>query len=284
MFLLLCPAVGIAGSPTLGTTHRASGPPAVLPGDRDGWWDEPPDLNGWAMTSEIISALGVETETANDFYSSSSTTIYEAVWWGEYYIGEGEPNVTAFNLRFYADAGGVPGSLMAEYLEIYPDGDDRSRAGPRGTGLRVPCVRVGQCRRGIILVLGSSVRPCVPAAMGSSLRGAGDRLPSYVSFRVLLGTRTGLRVSKSGVSPWTRVSGSIQLLRFPERAASPICIASPSCQGIAFNSGGHARGPGAPVTRILARPFRWHAVSPMGTASHCLRLPVIKEGDHRASV
>ncbi len=108
ILVVLCPAVGIAGSPTLGTTHRGSGPPAVLLGDRDGWWDEPPDLNGEPMSSEIISVFGLETELANDFYSSAPTTIYEVVWWGEYVQEEGEPNVSAFNLRFYDDAGGVP--------------------------------------------------------------------------------------------------------------------------------------------------------------------------------
>ena len=59
--------IGIAGPPTLGPTHRASGPPAVLLGDRDGWWDEPPDLNGTAMTSEIISMYGVETRNRKRF-------------------------------------------------------------------------------------------------------------------------------------------------------------------------------------------------------------------------
>ena len=75
MFAMLCPAIGIAGSPTLGTTHRASGPPAVLLGDRDGWWDEPPDLNGVVMSSEIIAIYGLEDEVANDFYSPAPTTI-----------------------------------------------------------------------------------------------------------------------------------------------------------------------------------------------------------------
>jgi len=118
MFLLLCPvpATGTPDRPTLGPAHRGSGPPTVLPGARDAWWDEPPDLNGLAMTSEIISEFRYESETANDFYSSASVTILEAVWWGEYYSG-GEPDVSAFNLRFYDDSDGTPGSLIAEYLE-----------------------------------------------------------------------------------------------------------------------------------------------------------------------
>ncbi len=121
IFVMLCPAVGIAGLPTLGTTHRGSGPPAVLLGDRDGWWDEPPDFNGEVLDSEIIGVFGLETEVANDFYSTSPTTIFEAVWWGEYYNNDGTgPNVSAFNLRFYDDAGGVPSSIVAEYLESVP--------------------------------------------------------------------------------------------------------------------------------------------------------------------
>ena len=98
-----------------------------------GWWDEPPDLNGIAMTSEIISYLLLETETANDFYSSAPTTIYEALWWGGYFNWyEGDPNVIAFNLRFYADAGGVPGSLIAEYPEAIPTETIALGQGPEG--------------------------------------------------------------------------------------------------------------------------------------------------------
>ena len=124
MFLLLCPVpvTGAADRPTLTPAHRGSGPPAVLRGAKDAWWDEPPDLNGEVMSSEIISAFGLETEVANDFSSSSPTTIFEAVWWGEHmeYTQGGEPDVTAFNLRFYDDAGGVPGSIVSEYLESIP--------------------------------------------------------------------------------------------------------------------------------------------------------------------
>ncbi len=132
IFVMLCPAVGIAGPPTLGLAHRGSGPPAVMLGDRDGWWDEPPDLNGSALMSEINAVYGTETEVANDFYSSAQTTILEAVWWGVYENGEGEPNVTAFNLRFYSDAGGVPGSIVAEYLESTPTWTIDVGQGPEG--------------------------------------------------------------------------------------------------------------------------------------------------------
>ena len=132
MLLLLCPGIGIAGSPTLALTHPGSGPPAVLPGDRDAWWDEPPDLSGWWMDSEIITVVGLESETANDFYSSEPTTIYEAVWWGEYFNSPGDPTVSAFNLRFYDDAGGVPGSIVAEYLETAPTDTFAIGQGPEG--------------------------------------------------------------------------------------------------------------------------------------------------------
>ncbi len=133
IFVMLCPAIGLAGTPTLGPTHRASGPPVALPGDREGWWDEPPDLYGSVMSSEIISILGFETETANDFYSSAPTIIYEAVWWGEYFNDDGTgPNVSAFNLRFYDDAGGVPGSLIAEYPGTTPTETIPQGQGPDG--------------------------------------------------------------------------------------------------------------------------------------------------------
>lgn len=81
----------------------------------DPWWDEPLVLNQQVMTSEIITDIGLETETANDFFASAPARIDEAVWWGEYYNGGNAPNVTGFNLRFYEDADGSPGALIASY-------------------------------------------------------------------------------------------------------------------------------------------------------------------------
>ena len=77
--------------------------------------------------------MGSRREIANDFYSSAPTTIYEVVWWGEYFNDDGTgPNVSAFNLRFYDDAGGVPGSIMAEYLGSTPTETIPLGQGPDG--------------------------------------------------------------------------------------------------------------------------------------------------------
>lgn len=119
--LLVCSTGGSAGAPTLMAEGRADGPPTSLARDRDAWWDEPPDLDGAALTSEIISEFQFETEVANDFYSAGPATIIECVWWGEYFdCSPCEPTVTAFNLRFMYDGGGLPYGSLAEYLSVTP--------------------------------------------------------------------------------------------------------------------------------------------------------------------
>ncbi len=94
----------------------ATGPPNVVQGDRSGFWSEPADLNGLIGSSEQILDFGLETELANDFVVTYGQTVQTATWWGGYFAGTPCENITnpGFNLRFYRDAGNVPGELVAD--------------------------------------------------------------------------------------------------------------------------------------------------------------------------
>jgi hypothetical protein len=67
-------------------------------------------------TSEQILALGLESEIANDFVSTSSLITHVTFWGGAYNTNipcqAGVP-VPGLNLRFYEDADCVPGTMIA---------------------------------------------------------------------------------------------------------------------------------------------------------------------------
>ncbi len=126
-FLILLPAIllaaGIAaeetlgadGGPVLGTPW--TGMQNVIEGSRDACWSEPPDPEGLIGSSEQILDYGLESELANDFVPPGDV-ISHATWWGGYY-GNSNPCVPGvptpgFNLRFYEDAGCVPGTVIAD--------------------------------------------------------------------------------------------------------------------------------------------------------------------------
>jgi len=92
-------------------------PPNVLPASRDVIWSEPPDLNGLIGSSEQILAFGLETELANDFVPTASF-VGVATWWGGFWNNSTpcQPGIPTpgFNLRFYDDAGCVPGRIIAD--------------------------------------------------------------------------------------------------------------------------------------------------------------------------
>jgi hypothetical protein len=91
-----------------------------LPPNRDIFWSEPPDLEGLLGSSEQILDFGLETELANDFLVDRDLTITLARWWGGYYnYTPGDPLVTSFNLRFYAETDCLPGDLLREV--VVPD-------------------------------------------------------------------------------------------------------------------------------------------------------------------
>lgn len=67
----------------------------------------------------MISSLGLESEIANDFvWGCQHVEVGKVVWWGGYFNVSTpcESGITTpgFNLRFYSDAGCVPGDLYAE--------------------------------------------------------------------------------------------------------------------------------------------------------------------------
>jgi hypothetical protein len=90
----------------------------VVGGERSGFWSEPADLNGLVATSEQILSAGVESECANDFVLAWGQSVQLATWWGCFFnintpcaSGIRTPG---FNLRIYEDAGGLPGSTIAD--------------------------------------------------------------------------------------------------------------------------------------------------------------------------
>jgi hypothetical protein len=89
------------------------------PADGDGvvCWSQGPNLDGLIASSEVICTFDFVTELANDFLPNAGGYIDNARWWGGYfnYI-LGDPRLTGFNLRFYEDAGCVPGDVLCEYI------------------------------------------------------------------------------------------------------------------------------------------------------------------------
>jgi hypothetical protein len=73
------------------------------------------------VSSEIISSMGFETEVADDFVFPGGWGLRAYLWGGYYNWAAGDPEITSLNVRFYEDAGSVPGSVLAEYpgLEIH---------------------------------------------------------------------------------------------------------------------------------------------------------------------
>jgi len=94
----------------------ASGVPNIVPSGRDVCWSEPADLNGSIGSSEQILAFALETELANDFVPTDALS--KAIWWGGFWSNT-VPCVSGittpgFNLRFFEDAGCIPGTILAD--------------------------------------------------------------------------------------------------------------------------------------------------------------------------
>jgi hypothetical protein len=91
--------------------------PLELDPDRHVCWSQGPNLDGLIGSSEQILAFGLESELANDFLATGGSCVGNARWWGGYYnYLLGDPLVPTFNLRFYEDAGCVPGPVLCEYI------------------------------------------------------------------------------------------------------------------------------------------------------------------------
>ncbi len=118
-FALVLAMLFVAGTAMAEPTayHPATGTPYQGDGSTRACWSEPPDLNGLIGSSEQILAFGLETELANDF-SVPETQVTHATWWGGYWNNSTPcvPGMTpsGFNLRFYADAGCIPGTIVAD--------------------------------------------------------------------------------------------------------------------------------------------------------------------------
>jgi hypothetical protein len=112
--LMLLTAVAHADGPV--ALRPGGGGHDLLPGGRDACWSEPPDLEGNAISSEIINDFGIVTECANDFVLGGNL-ITKATFWGEW---EGmqdcqPPQPTpGFNFKFYEDQACLPGTLIAD--------------------------------------------------------------------------------------------------------------------------------------------------------------------------
>lgn len=60
-----------------------------------------------AWTSQIDTSFPLDSQLADDFSLSATDTVRKIRFWGGYFNGTPAP-VTSFNVRVYADAGGVP--------------------------------------------------------------------------------------------------------------------------------------------------------------------------------
>jgi hypothetical protein len=89
------------------------------PGDSQGvvCHSQAPNLGSAKISDEIIGAVGLETEIANDFLASASGWVDGVRWWGGYYNWvQGDPQVTSFNITVYGDDGCVPAGIVCEYV------------------------------------------------------------------------------------------------------------------------------------------------------------------------
>lgn len=96
-----------------------------LPPNPDMCWSEPPDLQGYLVSSEVIGEFGLETETANDFVLDGDGTITVVRWWGGYWTcaDSCDPGMSApgFYLRFYEDDDCLP-TVYGAYAEFFVEG------------------------------------------------------------------------------------------------------------------------------------------------------------------
>jgi hypothetical protein len=117
--VLLVLTISVMGSASADPAlfHPGTGVPNPAQGDTRACWSEPPDLNGLVASSEQILIYGLESETANDFVPTDTPLTHVTFWGGAYNNSTpcqaGSP-VPGLNLRFYEDAGCVPGALFAE--------------------------------------------------------------------------------------------------------------------------------------------------------------------------
>jgi hypothetical protein len=124
-FLVVLVAL-VAGSGLIPTCAQAAidlsapgmpGPNGVP--NREVCWSQPYSSSATAVSSEYISATGLESRVANDFsVTTDYTTIQHVTWWGQYYnYSSNMPDATTFNLFWYTDPqmSCSPGELLCVY-------------------------------------------------------------------------------------------------------------------------------------------------------------------------
>jgi hypothetical protein len=119
---VLAMSMVVAGSafavdPILSAGGGGNNPYTPTDGDGVVCFSQPPNLDGLIGSSEQILTFGLESELANDFLPNASGYVDNARWWGGYYnYVLGDPLSTYWNLRFYEDAGCIPGAVLCEYV------------------------------------------------------------------------------------------------------------------------------------------------------------------------
>lgn len=107
--LLSVALTGIAAASSPIPFSPRSGEANIIPDDRDLCWDEPGDLSGVKVSSEIIAAYALESEVANDFIFDSDACLDCAAFMGGYFTWmPGDPEITGCNWKFYGDLGCTP--------------------------------------------------------------------------------------------------------------------------------------------------------------------------------
>jgi hypothetical protein len=76
-------------------------------------WTQLPEIGGVGITSERIAAIGLESESADDFLCDNGAPIVAVEWWGVDWTGEA---IDYFIIRFYGDVPGPPFSHPGDLL------------------------------------------------------------------------------------------------------------------------------------------------------------------------
>ena len=93
-------------------------------------WQQLPDFEGSAVSSEWCDDIGLITDMADDFLCEDGDPIVALEWWGtEYNCGIYGPPIPIdyFTVRFYEDIGGIPGAVV--YEQIVTDWTEEYAAG-----------------------------------------------------------------------------------------------------------------------------------------------------------
>lgn len=119
----ICPSASLgAAISDYPTPYSPSTGHLPVAGTRDVCFSRPPNLYGGKISSDIIGAYGLVSEIADDFMicdAGIAATIVKAIGYGGYYNwAPGDPDVTAYNLRWFDDTDCFPGAMFASQLGL----------------------------------------------------------------------------------------------------------------------------------------------------------------------